>query len=157
MAPALVAATLGVFVGTGVVTFQHAEGLSYLSTDPRACVNCHIMRSQYDSWQKASHHNWARCVDCHLPHDFVPKYIAKARNGGTIAVVAARRADGWLELVVTNTGAPFARSDSRTATGLANTTERLALMYGPASGFALSSESAGTRVRFGVSGLEVEP
>ena len=23
----------------------------------------------------------ARCVDCHLPHEFVPKYIAKADNG----------------------------------------------------------------------------
>ena len=23
----------------------------------------------------------ARCVDCHLPHQFVPKYLAKADNG----------------------------------------------------------------------------
>jgi len=81
VAPAAVAAALGLFAGSGIVTFQHAEGLSYLSSDPRACVNCHIMQSQYDSWQKASHHNWARCVDCHLPHDFVHKYVAKARNG----------------------------------------------------------------------------
>jgi cytochrome c nitrite reductase small subunit len=81
VAPAFVAASLGVFAGTGVVTFRHAEGLSYLSSDPRACVNCHIMRPQYDSWQKASHHHWARCVDCHLPHDLVGKYVAKARNG----------------------------------------------------------------------------
>jgi cytochrome c nitrite reductase small subunit len=80
-APAVLAATFGILVGTGLVTFDHAEGLSYLSTDPRACVNCHIMRPQYDSWQKSSHHAWAACVDCHLPHDFPDKYIAKARNG----------------------------------------------------------------------------
>ncbi len=71
----------GILAGVGVVTFVYAEGTSYLSTDPRACVNCHIMQSQYDSWQKASHHTVATCVDCHLPHDFVGKYIAKAEHG----------------------------------------------------------------------------
>jgi cytochrome c nitrite reductase small subunit len=39
------------------------------------------MRSQYDSWQKSSHHTAAVCIDCHLPHSFIPKYIAKAENG----------------------------------------------------------------------------
>ena len=79
--PALVAIGLGVLLGVGVVTFGYAEGASYLSTDPAACANCHIMQSQYDSWQKASHHIAATCVDCHLPADFVGKYIAKAENG----------------------------------------------------------------------------
>jgi sensor histidine kinase YesM len=93
-----------------------------------------------------------------LVENAVKHGIAKARNGGTIAVTATRRADGWLELVVTNTGAPFAKGASRNPTGLANTTERLALMYGPASGFAISTDPvAGTTVRFSVSGLEVEP
>lgn len=81
MVPILAAASLGIALGVGVATFDHAEGLSYLSTDPAACANCHIMRSQYDSWQKGSHHDVAGCVDCHLPHAFVPKYLAKARNG----------------------------------------------------------------------------
>jgi len=67
--------------GLGGFTFMYAEGLSYLSPDPKACVNCHIMRPEYDSWQKASHHNVAVCVDCHLPHSLLPKYIAKADNG----------------------------------------------------------------------------
>ena len=67
--------------GLGGYTFMYAEGLSYMSSDPKACVNCHIMQSQYDSWQKASHHNVAVCVDCHLPHSLIPKYIAKADNG----------------------------------------------------------------------------
>ena len=77
----IIAVLLGVLLGLGAFTFDYGEGLSYFSTDPKACVNCHIMRNEYDSWQKSSHHAAARCVDCHLPHEFVPKYIAKADNG----------------------------------------------------------------------------
>jgi cytochrome c nitrite reductase small subunit len=72
---------VGLVAGVGLFTFGYAEGLSYFSTDPKACVNCHIMRDEYDSWQKSSHHAHAACVDCHLPHDFIPKMIAKADNG----------------------------------------------------------------------------
>jgi cytochrome c nitrite reductase small subunit len=72
---------VGVAGGVGAFTFRYAEGFSYLSSDPKACVNCHIMRSQYDSWEKSSHHQVALCVDCHLPHDFLGKYLAKAENG----------------------------------------------------------------------------
>ncbi len=79
--PAAAAVAVGILAGIGVVTFVYAEGTSYLSTDPAACANCHIMQSQYDSWQKASHHTVAGCVDCHLPDEFVGKYIAKAENG----------------------------------------------------------------------------
>jgi cytochrome c nitrite reductase small subunit len=78
---ALFAVLFGVLLGLGGITFRYAEGLSYFSTDPRACANCHIMRPQYDSWQKASHHIAATCVECHLPKDFVAKYLAKADNG----------------------------------------------------------------------------
>jgi cytochrome c nitrite reductase small subunit len=39
------------------------------------------MEPQYAGWQKASHHTVARCIDCHLPAEFVPKYLAKAENG----------------------------------------------------------------------------
>ncbi|MDA0322420.1 MAG: cytochrome c nitrite reductase small subunit [Verrucomicrobia bacterium] len=74
-------ALVGALIGIGGYTFRYAEGLSYFSTDPKACVNCHIMQAQYDSWQKASHHAVAGCVDCHLPHDFARKYLAKASNG----------------------------------------------------------------------------
>jgi cytochrome c nitrite reductase small subunit len=75
------AGLVGVVVGVGLFTFDYAEGLSYFSTSPAACANCHIMNPQYDSWAKGPHHAAAGCVDCHLPHDFVPKYIAKAENG----------------------------------------------------------------------------
>jgi cytochrome c nitrite reductase small subunit len=72
---------VGIAFGLGVSTFRYAEGLSYFSSDPRACVNCHIMQPHYDSWQKSAHHTVATCVECHLPHTTLAKYIAKAENG----------------------------------------------------------------------------
>ena len=76
-----VATITGVIVGLGSYTFRYAEGLSYFSTNPQACANCHIMNDEYASWQQAGHHQAATCVECHLPHEFVPKYLAKAENG----------------------------------------------------------------------------
>ena len=76
----VLAVLLGILAGVGGYTFVYAEGLSYMSSDPKVCANCHIMQPQYDSWQKSSHHAVAGCVDCHLPHDFVGKYVAKARE-----------------------------------------------------------------------------
>src|SRR5262245_623919 len=62
--PALgLCALVGVLVGIGGYTVHYAGALSYLSDDPKACVNCHIMREQYDGWQKASHHAVATCND----------------------------------------------------------------------------------------------
>lgn len=72
---------VGLFAGVGLYTFTYGKGFSYFSSDPAACANCHIMNDQYASWQKASHHTAAKCVDCHLPHDFIPKMIAKTDNG----------------------------------------------------------------------------
>jgi cytochrome c nitrite reductase small subunit len=40
----IIAIVLGVVLGLGAFTFDYGEGLSYFSTDPKACVNCHIMR-----------------------------------------------------------------------------------------------------------------
>jgi cytochrome c nitrite reductase small subunit len=77
----VVCVAIGIAGGVGAFTFRYAKGLSYFSTNPTACVNCHIMNSQYDSWQKSSHHGVAVCVDCHLPHTFIEKYLAKAENG----------------------------------------------------------------------------
>lgn len=75
------AVMLGFGLGVGGFTFHYAEGASYLSTDPRACVNCHIMRPQYDAWQKGSHHAVATCADCHIPATGIAKWISKASNG----------------------------------------------------------------------------
>jgi cytochrome c nitrite reductase small subunit len=79
--PLLFAVVLGIAVGVGIYTFNYAKGLSYFGTEPSACVNCHIMEPQYAGWQKSSHHAVARCIECHLPHSFIPKYLAKAENG----------------------------------------------------------------------------
>ena len=77
----LVVWSVGVLGGLGAYTFHYAEGLSYFSNDPKACVNCHIMREQYDGWLKSPHHAVATCNDCHTPHSFIPKYLSKAENG----------------------------------------------------------------------------
>lgn len=62
-------------------TLQSSKALSYLSTDPKACINCHVMNTAYATWQHSSHFK-VKCVECHLPTDnIVDKYIAKARDG----------------------------------------------------------------------------
>lgn len=75
------AVVLGMLAGLGAFTFGYGEGASYFSSDPRACANCHIMQDYFDTWQKSSHHHVAVCIDCHLPHEFLRKYVAKADNG----------------------------------------------------------------------------
>jgi cytochrome c nitrite reductase small subunit len=77
----ILAVLLGVSIGVGAFTFGYAEGTSYFSSDPKACVNCHVMRKEFDSWQKSSHHAAATCVQCHLPAEGIAKLIAKAENG----------------------------------------------------------------------------
>ena len=77
----LVLTLFGILIGAGGYTFICAKGYSYLSNDPQACVNCHIMRDQYAGWQKSSHHTVAACNDCHVPHALVPKYLTKMENG----------------------------------------------------------------------------
>jgi cytochrome c nitrite reductase small subunit len=78
---AVLAVLIGLLAGLSAATAHKAKAFSYLSSEPEVCANCHIMQSQYESWQRSSHHAVAGCVDCHLPQDFVGKYIAKAENG----------------------------------------------------------------------------
>ena len=75
------ACLLAIPAGIGAFTFVYAKGFSYLSTDPRACVNCHVMNQQYDGWLKSGHRHVATCVECHLPHSGAAKWIAKADHG----------------------------------------------------------------------------
>ncbi len=59
-----------------------SKALSYLSSDPIHCINCHAMNTQYATWQHSSHATRATCVECHLPRTgFIDKYMAKARDG----------------------------------------------------------------------------
>ena len=62
----LLGVIIGVAVGIGVYTFAYAKGWSYLTDDPAACANCHVMREQYDGWLKSSHRAVATCNQ--LPH-----------------------------------------------------------------------------------------
>jgi cytochrome c nitrite reductase small subunit len=78
----LVALLIGVVGGIGAYTFLYARGYSYVTNDPNACVNCHIMRKEFDAWTKSSHKAVAVCNDCHAPHDApLAKLVVKARNG----------------------------------------------------------------------------
>ena len=47
----LLCVLVGVLCGLGGYTFWYAEGASYFSSDPRACINCHVMREHFDGWQ----------------------------------------------------------------------------------------------------------
>jgi len=52
-------AAAGIAVGLGLFTFVYAKGWSYLTNDPKACANCHVMTEQYEGWLKASHRSVA--------------------------------------------------------------------------------------------------
>ncbi len=81
IAAVVMAAGVGATAGVGGFTFLYANGGSYLSNDPAACVNCHVMQPQFDAWVKGPHRQVATCNDCHAPHDIVGKLWVKARNG----------------------------------------------------------------------------
>lgn len=72
---------LGVALGIGVFTFIYAKGYSYMTDDPAACANCHVMNDHFAGWMKSSHASAAVCNDCHTPSGFIPKYLTKADNG----------------------------------------------------------------------------
>jgi cytochrome c nitrite reductase small subunit len=77
----MVGVAFRVIAGIGGFTFIYARGYSYLTNDPAACANCHVMREQFDGWVKSSHRAVAGCNDCHTPPGFAGKYYTKARNG----------------------------------------------------------------------------
>lgn len=72
---------LGLLAGVGGYTFIYAKGYSYLTDDPNACRNCHVMNEQFDAWVTSSHRSVAVCNDCHTPAGLVSKYAVKAKNG----------------------------------------------------------------------------
>jgi len=74
-------ALVGMAGGLALFTFGYARGYSYLTNDPGACANCHIMSEHFAAWTKGSHHMVATCNDCHTPHNLAGKYAVKAMNG----------------------------------------------------------------------------
>lgn len=75
-------AAVGAFLGMGAYVAHISQATSYLSDDPEACINCHIMNPMYASWQHSSHGRVTTCNDCHVPHDSTfRKYLFKAMDG----------------------------------------------------------------------------
>jgi cytochrome c nitrite reductase small subunit len=79
--PFIVAIMLGILIAIGGYTFVYARGYSYVTNDPAACANCHVMEDHYRAWMRSSHRSVAVCNDCHTPPGLVPKYATKAING----------------------------------------------------------------------------
>ena len=79
--PVITASTLGMLLAVGGYTFIYAKGYSYVTNDPAACANCHIMENHYRAWMKSSHRAVAVCNDCHTPPGLLPNYTVKAING----------------------------------------------------------------------------
>lgn len=77
----LLSLAVGAACGIGGYTFIYARGLSYMTDDPVACANCHVMNDQYRAWTRSSHRNVAVCNDCHTPNGLISKYLTKAENG----------------------------------------------------------------------------
>jgi len=77
-------ATLSVLAAVGMFAYlAHASKMfSYMSEDPKVCINCHTMNTEYATWQHSSHREWTTCVECHLPQEpFIDKILAKSRDG----------------------------------------------------------------------------
>ncbi len=84
----------GIIAGLGAYTVYMSRAHSYLSDDPSACVNCHIMTPYYQSWAHSSHSQWANCNDCHVPHNNIfAKYGFKALDGLYHSAVFTARAE----------------------------------------------------------------
>ena len=64
LVPTVSAAAIGIAVAIGGYTFIYAHGGSYLTNNPQACANCHVMEEQYRGWLKGSHRSVAVCNDC---------------------------------------------------------------------------------------------
>ena len=85
---------MAVIVGLSLYLAYVAKAGSYLSDDPKTCVNCHVMAPEYATWANSSHKDVTNCNDCHVPHDNVfKKYFFKAKDGLYHATVFTLRAD----------------------------------------------------------------
>jgi cytochrome c nitrite reductase small subunit len=71
-----------VFCGLSAVVLYISNAGAYLSDDPAACMNCHIMAPQYATWDHSSHARKVTCNDCHVPQENVFRtYAFKASDG----------------------------------------------------------------------------
>lgn len=91
--PAVMALAGGI-LGLGFYVLKLSNAASYLSDDPQACVNCHLMTPQYITWNHSSHREVAHCNDCHVPqNNLLNKYFFKAKDGLYHASIFTLRAE----------------------------------------------------------------
>lgn len=84
----------GSVIGLGLFILQESKAISYLSDDPKTCINCHVMTPEYITWDHSSHGKVTNCNDCHVPHDNVfRKYAFKAKDGLYHATIFTLRAE----------------------------------------------------------------
>jgi len=73
---------LGILAGIVIHLLNISNAVSYLSDDPKTCVNCHVMYPEYATWERGSHGRVTTCNDCHVPQDNVIRKLAfKASDG----------------------------------------------------------------------------
>ena len=85
---------IAAFVGLGLYVAFLSNATSYLSDDPQACINCHLMTPQYLTWKHSSHREVAHCNDCHVPHSSTAsKYFFKAKDGLYHSAIFTLRAE----------------------------------------------------------------
>lgn len=91
---------VGIMVGSGLTALRLSNAASYLSDDPQACINCHIMTPFYATWTHSSHRQWTNCNDCHVPHDnFFRKYFFKASDGSRHATMFTLRLEPQIFMI----------------------------------------------------------
>ena len=97
---------LGVTAGMGLFVFHVSRAASYLSDAPETCMNCHVMTTQYVTWQHSSHARVATCNDCHVPHtSLAAQYGFKAKDGLWHATVFTMRWEPQVDPAVGRRGA----------------------------------------------------
>jgi len=84
----------GIICGLGGYTAYASRFGSYMSDDPAACVNCHIMAPYYATWNHSSHARNTTCNDCHVPHDnAAKKWWFKGMDGMRHAAIFTMRGE----------------------------------------------------------------
>jgi cytochrome c nitrite reductase small subunit len=83
-----------IFTGLLFYIIYISNAPSYLSDEPKTCVNCHVMAPHYATYQHSSHREVATCNDCHVPHNnIVNKFYFKAKDGLRHATIFTLRAE----------------------------------------------------------------
>jgi len=83
---------LGTTAGLGLFVMHISRATSYLFDVPENCMNCHVMTTQYATWQHSSHARAATCHDCHVPHtSLLAHYGFAAKDGLWHATVFTMR------------------------------------------------------------------